>query len=34
MKLNRLSINLEFEISLIIVNDASNHDRKDEEKRF
>ena len=33
-EINRLSINSEFQISLIIVNDASNHDRKDEEKTF
>ena len=33
-EINRLSFNPEFQISLIIVNDASNHDRKDEEKTF
>ncbi len=33
-EINRLSINPEFQISLIVVNDASNHDRLDEEKNF
>ena len=31
-EINNLSINSEFQISVIIVNDASNHDRLDEEK--
>ena len=30
-EINNLSINSEFQISTIIVNDASNHDRQDEE---
>ena len=31
-KINNLSIDQEFQISIIVVNDASNHDRQDEEK--
>ncbi|MDC3257425.1 glycosyltransferase [Candidatus Pelagibacter sp.] len=31
-EINNLSIDPEFQVSIIIVNDASNHDRKDEEK--
>ena len=31
-KINNLSINSEYQISVIIVNDASNHDRQDEDK--
>ena len=31
-EINSLSIDPRFEISLIIVNDASNHDRQDEDK--
>ena len=31
-EINNLSINQEFQISIIVVNDASNHDRQDEEK--
>jgi len=30
-EINNLSVNSEFQISIIIVNDASNHDRQDEE---
>ena len=33
-EINNLSISLEFQISVIIVNDASNHDRKDEDKNL
>jgi glycosyltransferase involved in cell wall biosynthesis len=33
-KINGLSINSEFQISIIIINDASKHDRKDEEKNL
>mgnify|MGYP001489984892 FL=1 len=33
-KINNLSINLDFQISIIIVNDASNHDRINEEKNL
>ena len=33
-EINNLSINPEFQISIIIVNDASNHDRVDEGKNF
>ena len=33
-EIDNLSIDSEFQISVIIVNDASNHDRKDEEKNF
>ena len=33
-EINKLSIDTEFQISIIIVNDASNHDRQDEEKTF
>ena len=31
-EINDLSIKTEFQISILIVNDASNHDRQDEEK--
>ena len=31
-EINNLSIDQEFQISIIVVNDASNHDRQDEEK--
>ncbi len=31
-EINNLSISQEFQISIIVVNDASNHDRQDEEK--
>ena len=33
-EINNLSIDSRFEISVIIVNDASNHDRQDEDKNF
>ena len=33
-EINNLSITFDFQISIIIVNDASNHDRLDEEKEF
>jgi len=33
-QINNLSISSEFQISVIIVNDASNHDRKDEDKNL
>ncbi|MDC3036362.1 glycosyltransferase [Candidatus Pelagibacter sp.] len=33
-EINNLSINPEFKISIIIVNDASNHDREEQEKNF
>ena len=33
-EINNLSIDPKFEISVIIVNDASNHDRQDEDKNF
>ena len=33
-EINKLSINPEFQISIIIVNDASNHDRQNEEKNL
>ena len=33
-EINNLSISSEFQISVIIVNDASNHDRKDEDKNL
>ena len=33
-EINNLSITSDFQISIIIVNDASNHDRLDEEKEF
>ena len=33
-EINNLSITSNFQISIIIVNDASNHDRLDEEKEF
>ncbi len=33
-KINNLSIGSEFQISVIIVNDASNHDRQDEDKKL
>ena len=33
-EINSLSIDPRFEISLIIVNDASNHDRQDEDKNL
>ena len=33
-EINSLPINSEYKISLIIVNDASNHDRPDDEKNF
>ena len=32
--INNLKINPEFQISVIIVNDASNHDRENEDKNF
>ena len=31
-EINNLSIDPEFQVSIIIVNDASNHDHQDEEK--
>ena len=33
-RIDNLSINTDFQISIIIVNDASNHDRVDEGKDF
>ena len=33
-EINDLSISSEFEISVIIINDASNHDRQNEDKTF
>ncbi len=33
-KINDLSINPEFQISIIIINDASNYDRQDDEKNL
>jgi len=33
-EINRLSISVEFQISIIIVNDASNHDRLNEDKNY
>ena len=33
-EINNLSTSSEFQISVIIVNDASNHDRQDEEKKL
>ena len=33
-EINKLSINSEFKISVIVVNDASNHDRHDEDKKL
>ncbi len=33
-EINELSISLKFQISIIIVNDGSNHDRQDEDKDF
>ena len=33
-EINSLQINSEYKISLVIVNDASNHDRPDDEKNF
>ena len=33
-EINNLSITFDLQISIIIVNDASNHDRLDEEKEF
>ena len=33
-QINDLSISPEFEISIIIINDASNHDRQDEHQTF
>ena len=33
-EINKLSINSEFKISVIVVNDASNHDRQDEDKKL
>ena len=33
-KINELSISEDFHISVIIVNDASNHDRQDDQKKF
>ena len=33
-EINNLSITSNFQISIIIVNDASNHDRLDEKKEF
>ena len=33
-EINNLSIGLEFQISVVIVNDASNHDRQDEDKNL
>ena len=33
-EINNLSINPEFEVSVIILNDASNHDRQDEDKNL
>ena len=33
-EINKLSINLEYQISVIIVNDASSHDRQEEKKKL
>ena len=33
-EINTLHISQEFEISIIVVNDASNHDRQDDKKKF
>ena len=33
-KINNLSINPEFQISIVIINDASNHDRQDQDKNL
>ena len=33
-EINKLNIDPEYEISIIIVNDASNHDRQDEDKNL
>ena len=33
-EINNLTISSEFEISVIIINDASNHDRQNEDKTF
>tara|TARA_B100001057_G_scaffold500716_1_gene617344 strand:+ start:1572 stop:2441 length:870 start_codon:yes stop_codon:yes gene_type:complete len=33
-EINNLSINPEFQISVIVLNDASNHDRQDEDKKL
>ena len=33
-EINNLSINTDFKISVIIVNDASNHDRSSEDKNL
>ena len=33
-EINNLSIELDFQISIIIINDASNHDRLNEDKNF
>ena len=33
-KINNLQINPEFLISIIVINDSSNHDRQEEEKTF
>ena len=33
-EINKLSIDPEFQISIIIVNDASNHDRQNEDKNL
>ena len=33
-EIDNLSINSEYQISVIVVNDASNHDRQDEDKNL
>ena len=33
-EIDKASINVEFQISVLIVNDFSNHDRQDENKNF
>ena len=33
-EINNLQINHDYQVSVIIVNDASNHDRADEQKKF
>ena len=33
-EINKLSIDLNFQVSVIIVNDASNHDRQEEKKKL
>ena len=33
-EINNLSIELDFQISIIIINDASNYDRLNEDKNF